>query len=1180
MKLRTKLLLIPFGTIFVILLGLYLALFQFDLLEYLVNRKIRDLIGSNLPLKVRIGHIGGDYLSYLNLTDVYAEYDNGKDRYVLATIPRLSAQYSISNLWHGKLIFKSIEIDSAQLSLAESPEGKWLIPEPKESRGGSSEGIDLEIDRVLFKNITFNLYSISDTLVFSRLLLDGQLKIAGETYAAQIDTVTFESSDNRLNLQSGRGKFTFSNGNLVYQDVAIFVDSTNFISSGQVQLKDNIEAKATIDAARLNLPQLSSLLGTRLSGNLAVSGDLNYGSKLLSGNLRVAGTFENREFDSLHVRFRYADNILNLDSLDGTILAGCRIEGHGGIDLGAKPETYNLLAEIRNFNLNNVVSETFKTNLNGDISLSGQGLTGSTLSLNISADLDESWFDEYHAHKATGAMIVTTGGIDILDKFAVEYGQNTFLISGSLDYNGRVDLNGSTHFDDLAAFNGQTFIEKMGGRGDLEFKVSGELKNPDISGNLRSDSLWIYEIYSSQAIMDFQLTHFLYDRNGSVNVHLFDGEAYKLPFDTILADLKVDSIDVRFDTSYFHNSISSASARGMLEYASYPQRLSIDSLTLDIVGLSLNNDSLIIISIDSSGYNIKRARLKRSDGYLAGEGRVNYDESLKLKIDLDRINIVPLVKLLDTAIVIGGRMSGEFLLNGNFESPLIDFAGRIDTLTYDDFNLGDLTADLNYANKAVNVDSIIVDSHTGRYVARGIFPIDLSFRVGGNRFTGVEQNIDFTAQDTRLDAVGLFLEEVEKLDGDVTADFKLTGTPQNPKVNGRINLRKGRLKIADLVNPLENVMISMSMNNQTVTVDSMAATCSDGKKLVGAVSGSGQIIINSINQFDYNLAIKLTDFPGKYELGDIEGVINANLKVRGLTPPTVSGDVTVLSATYRENFARESDGWIILTSLEGAQSWDLNLDVEIPNKLWIKNDDIDAEFSGRLNFIREKGNYRYIGSLEILRGKGYLADRIFQIESGGSINYENIESPNPTLDIYASTKVRGAAPSTQGSPTETSNYELRVHITGTLEEPTIEAAPAPEGSPQFTTEEIIPLIFTNYYNEKSNAVGTSERFSDRLTSGISGYLSTQMTQIGSRTLGVETFEIDPVYGNKFDPLGTRLTVGFYTHPNLYIYGRSALSGESGREVGFEYRIKRFLLLEGSRDDANLYHLLLNLYWDY
>ncbi len=1180
MRLRTKLILIPFGAAFAILLGLYLALFQFGLLEYLVNRKLRDLIAGNLPLKVRIGQISGDYLSRLIISDIKAEYDDGTDHYLMAAIPKLAATFSISNLWHGNLIFKSILLDSAEFALKRSLQGKWLIPKPLQESNGSSGGIDIQIDQALLRHIAVRFYSDPDTLVFRNIILDGQIKISGTTYSAQIDTFAYDASDYRLNLKSGRGKITFSGSDIIFQDLTIVSDSLDFTSNGQIHIKEPAAAKILLDARRLNLPEIGSFLGTRLSGNMAARGELNYESQLLSGELQLSGTFENRLFDSLRVGFRFAKNVIKIDSLDGSILGGCNLIGHGDINFGAKPEEYHLIGKIRNFNLENIVPETFTSNLNGGINITGHGFTGDNLSLDITADLDESWFDEYHAYKAAGMMTVTTREIIIQDKFAVEYGQNTFLISGKLEYNGNVDLTGTSRFDDLAAFNGQTFIERLGGRGDLNFKVTGALKNPDIVGQIDSDSLWLYDVYASRAGIEFQMNHFLYDRSGSVKISMLNGTAYQLPFDTIRAELQVDSQYVRIDTSHFHNKISTASARGFLDYASFPQILTFDSLAIDIMGLTLNNDSLIKIAIDSGGYQFERARLKRSDGFLAAAGRVNYNDSMNLKIDLDRINITPLVKLIDTEYVFGGRMSGEFLVGGDFESPLIDFIGRIDTLTYNNFNLGDLTADLNYVNKAIEVDSVIIDSHTGRYVAKGIFPINLAFSAAESRFTGVEQDIDFTARDTRLDAVGLFLAEVEKLEGDLTADFKLTGTPQQPKINGKIDLKKGFLKIADLVNPLENVMVSITMNNQMVTVDSMNAICRDGKKMIGIVRGEGRIKINSIDQLDYNLRVKLSDFPGKYELGDIDGIINANLRVTGLTPPTVSGDVTILSATYRENFARESDGWIILTSLEGDQTWDLNLDVEIPSKLWIKNEDIDAEFSGRLNFVREKGNYRYIGSLEILRGKGYLADRIFQIESGGSINYENIESPNPTLDIYATTKIRGAAQTTQGGPTETSNYELRVHISGTLEEPKIEAAAAPEGSPQFTTEEIIPLIFTNYYSEKSNGIGSSERFSDRLTAGISGYLSTQMTQIGSRTLGVETFEIDPVYGNKFDPLGTRLTVGFYTNPNLYIYGRSALSGVSGREVGFEYRLKRFLLLEGSRDDANLYHLLLNLYWDY
>jgi autotransporter translocation and assembly factor TamB len=252
----------------------------------------------------------------------------------------------------------------------------------------------------------------------------------------------------------------------------------------------------------------------------------------------------------------------------------------------------------------------------------------------------------------------------------------------------------------------------------------------------------------------------------------------------------------------------------------------------------------------------------------------------------------------------------------------------------------------------------------------------------------------------------------------------------------------------------------------------------------------------------------------------------------------------------------------------------LNLNAEIPSNLWIKNEDIDAEFSGTINFIREKGVYRYIGSMEVLRGKGYMTGRTFRIEPGGIISYEDIEYPNPRLDITASTKIRSMASQEIGSETAPETIDLKVRVTGTLDEPIIEAA---EGSP-LRTEEIMPALFADY-----SASGNGQPdgwFENRVITGVTDFISTQMTQIGSRTLGVETFEIDPVYGDKFDPLGTRLTVGLYTHPNLYIYGRSAISGTAGQQVGFEYRLKRSLLIEGQADENDLYQLILHFYREF
>ena len=69
--------------------------------------------------------------------------------------------------------------------------------------------------------------------------------------------------------------------------------------------------------------------------------------------------------------------------------------GHGDINFGIRPEEYHLTGSLKRFNLENLVRVNFLSNLNGKLSLAGHGLTDSTLSLDITADLDSSSFDQY-----------------------------------------------------------------------------------------------------------------------------------------------------------------------------------------------------------------------------------------------------------------------------------------------------------------------------------------------------------------------------------------------------------------------------------------------------------------------------------------------------------------------------------------------------------------------------------------------------------------------------------------------------------------------------------------------------------------------------------------------------------------------------------------------------------------
>jgi hypothetical protein len=153
---------------------------------------------------------------------------------------------------------------------------------------------------------------------------------------------------------------------------------------------------------------------------------------------------------------------------------------------------------------------------------------------------------------------------------------------------------------------------------------------------------------------------------------------------------------------------------------------------------------------------------------------------------------------------------------------------------------------------------------------------------------------------------------------------------------------------------------------------------------------------------------------------------------------------------------------------------------------------------------------------------------------------------------------------------------LGVHITGTLDYPEIN----PTEDSEVSGEELVPqLAGTSYSTSDSSSFGTFEQ-------RISGLVATQVSQIGSkqlRQLGVETFEVNPgFYEGGFDIAKTSFTLGFYSpfDPNLFLYGRSAIGSSTGQELGFEYRLYKKFLLEGRRDEEELYHVNLKLHWEF
>jgi hypothetical protein len=511
-------------------------------------------------------------------------------------------------------------------------------------------------------------------------------------------------------------------------------------------------------------------------------------------------------------------------------------------------------------------------------------------------------------------------------------------------------------------------------------------------------------------------------------------------------------------------------------------------------------------------------------------------------------------------------------LRGDMDHPAFTGSGSLDSLFYKNLRLGDLSFGVQYADRKMTVDSLIVLSQPGVYRAQGSFFVDLALTQRAiERLPQLPMSLKITMSDRRFDLVNLFLPSVEDVQGEFYAGFQLTGTPSQPHLDGQAWLKNGRLKYFDLADTLYADSAAVSMNDNQIIIDKVQTYVLDkpnGNRRSYAILDGG-LVVKSLDSLYYDVDVSLPrEFPFRYELDDITGKAEGEMHVEGYNVPEVTGDLRLLAMRYRADFATANEGSPLMQALSTDDSWNLNLNIDIPSNYWIKNSDVDAELSGSINMIREKGNYRFVGEMTFLRGKGFLFDKTFRIDPDSKVTFEDIEYLNPRLDITAWTRIPGQRRETDSTRED---IDLCVHVTGTLETPQIDPC---EGS-QFSQQDILPLIVANYYS--SDSAAATGQFGQRLTD----LLTSRVSQIGAKQLGrigVETFEIDPTYGGELDPLKSRVTFGFSAVPNLYTYFRGAL-GQKGQQLGFEYRLNKSFLIEGRKDENELYQLNLKLHWE-
>ncbi|UCB51752.1 MAG: translocation/assembly module TamB domain-containing protein [Candidatus Zixiibacteriota bacterium] len=1171
---------------------------QTKLVENQVNRALRVFVQSKYSLKVNVGDIRGAFWRELVVTGITVDYVDQTSGYRVADIPYIKVNYRLANLWRKKWILDSLTIDHPRFAIRKTEEGKLpvALPQPERKVISKTGLFDFKIGNLKIEDGSLEYLSKGKQSAVDSLSLEVSLSKDAEGVKLNVYRGGLEYEEKDFVLTSLEGFAWLKKDTLYIEGLRIETEDSDVEISGNVGNLKEPEFFFTVKARPVDLGNIKKLAGVRMGGVLDLDATCEGNLKGFRGKATLNGLFFDRRFEPIRATYSYQNRKLTFSSVSGRAF-GSPVSGKGTFDFSIAPEEYGFQGKVQNLDLNNIAFGSIVTDLSGEIHMQGRSTSEEELFMQIDVNLQEGKIEQYSFNQAEGVMDVTSDSVAFHPGFQFRYKNTGIALTGKLEYDGEIDLDAWVDFSDLTDFREQIFIEEMRGRGRAFVHFGGKTEDFNLKGEFTSDSCYAYELFSSDARIELDIINFLSSQRGQVDVLFLNGEAWGVGYDSLVSRLEVDDTWIKIDTARLESQYLALNFWGELDVSGVPQTLLIYEILLDYRGNVLKSTSPTVVNIDTQDVRITKCIISGETGKIDISGTIDYQENMDISLEVSGLDVAPWAALL-TSEPIEGKLSAQTALRGNFDRPQIGLNGEVEQLKFRDMDLGELRTDISYRDRKIEIRDLAVTDPDWRYTLKGFLPLDLSFTSVEERILEEPQRLNVSANGKRLELIKLFIPEIEYLTGDFTGDLEISGSLLHPRFDGQMTVKEGTLKLVELADPVEDLLVEMSMEDENLILDNLSGlvesgrgheggaftkvwrALSPGEKIKGEITGYGTIDLKDIQSIEYSLYFSGDRIPVDYEYADLTAIADVIAQISGSSPPLISAEIYLSELFYREPFAGSGSGTFVTPTHQEADLWDWNLDVSVANNCWIHNDDVNLEFSGDVRVLRESGDLRILGDMETIRGKYFLYGTKFKIEKG-LFFFDNIERIDPRIDFLVSTRMRGESPeSSVGSPlmgTGTDN-EMKLTITGTFSEPEVEP---PSGSP-YSREDVLYLLALQRDLDEVEAMRAESFFQERVIESLGGaYSSRFLESIAGPTLGVETFEIvPPLWGKEFHLRDTQITIGKYISDKVYLRYSRRLSQSIGQEAGVEYRLNKNLFLEGRKDKDGLYRLGLNLNWEY
>lgn len=398
------------------------------------------------------------------------------------------------------------------------------------------------------------------------------------------------------------------------------------------------------------------------------------------------------------------------------------------------------------------------------------------------------------------------------------------------------------------------------------------------------------------------------------------------------------------------------------------------------------------------------------------DGFISENPKDELKVTFDKFSMATINQLTKTSgVILKGTLNGDVLLTGVTKSPGVDAQLTIDSLKMNETLLGNVkvVSSLDNARKQANVKVNILN--------RGLETLDITGVYLLGKEGGDKLDFDFKMNQTEAVIFSPFTKGlVSNMNGTVSANLKLSGTPKKMLFNGDLTLNNTGLTV-DYLKTAYTVNDRLNVNNSVVTIDKMSLKDTHGGE--GIVNGT--VDLNNLSNPTLNVTLEVprgqklmalnttfkdnhtyygTAYAGDDSKFSFDGPIdNLNINIKAnTTAGTVFNIPLNTSSTVGEydfiNFVSHSDTAKVVAKEKAFEGVTLNFDLTADEATIVKITTDYGELEGTgttrnlLLKINSLGDFEMVGDYNITSGKfeftsNNFINKNFTVSQGGNIRW-------------------------------------------------------------------------------------------------------------------------------------------------------------------------------------------------